>query len=209
VTPWLISPAHVRDCLDTGLDTREVLVAVHLAAFFNYLTRVADATGIELDYASPLPSFIPDRGRPPATRPAPRHWPSAIPWIPATEELPDVNEAWSAWRAYRLSGWASLAEDEREMLATVAAAECCDTADCSMPTMPDDRRSRRMQGFARKLSRAPWQTEPCDLASLRQEGLEDVDLLQLISVVAGQNADSRLRFGLAAARAARRGEARD
>ena len=30
---------------------------------FNYLTRVADASGIEFDYPAPLPAFQPERGQ--------------------------------------------------------------------------------------------------------------------------------------------------
>ena len=36
---------------------------------FDYFTRVADASGIEFDYASPLPAFEPDSCQVPSARP--------------------------------------------------------------------------------------------------------------------------------------------
>lgn len=207
MTPWLLGRTHVRACLDSGLGARAVLIAVHLSAFFNYLTRMADATGIEVDYDSPLPKLAPDRARRPATRPNARDWPTATSRELAVDQLPDASKAWTAWRTYRLRGSASLPEAERIMVAHVSAVECCDAADLRVRTMPHDRRSVLLQNFARKLSRAPWQMDSWDVELLRADGLQDVDLLSVISVVAGQNADSRLRFGLAAARAASQNEA--
>jgi hypothetical protein len=51
----------------------------------------------------------------------------------------------------------------------------------------------------RALTLLPWRMGPDDAAGLRAEGWDDAAILQVIAVVAGQNADSRLRFGLIAA----------
>ncbi|MGH3205861.1 MAG: hypothetical protein ACRDP5_27980, partial [Streptosporangiaceae bacterium] len=53
-------------------------------------------------------------------------------------------------------------------------------------------------GFARKLSREPWRMGPEDLESLRSLGYSERAVLHVISVVAHQNADSRLVLGLGA-----------
>ncbi len=57
----------------------------------------------------------------------------------------------------------------------------------------------RLIAFARKLSRVPWQMTEADLAGLRELGYPEPAVLHMISVVAQQNADSRLALGLAAA----------
>jgi hypothetical protein len=57
-----------------------------------------------------------------------------------------------------------------------------------------------LAGFARKLSREPWQMQAADLDKLRASGYCEIAVLQAISVAAHQNADSRLSAGLAAAR---------
>jgi len=53
-------------------------------------------------------------------------------------------------------------------------------------------------GFARKLSRQPWRMGEGDLERLRSLGYSDEAVLHVISVVAHQNADSRLVLGLGA-----------
>jgi uncharacterized protein YciW len=53
-------------------------------------------------------------------------------------------------------------------------------------------------GFARKLSRQPWRMEAGDLERLRASGYSEEAVLHVISVVAHQNADSRLVAGLRA-----------
>ena len=58
----------------------------------------------------------------------------------------------------------------------------------------------QLVGFARKLSREPWRMEAGDLDTLRAGGYSEQAVLHVISVVAHQNADSRLVIGLRASR---------
>ena len=51
--------------------------------------------------------------------------------------------------------------------------------------------------FAGKLSRQPWRMSPADLQALRNAGYPEPALLHAISVVALQNAESRLAMGYA------------
>ena len=48
-TPWLMRESDVRSLRAVGFDDLAILHIVRLAAFFNYLNRVADGLGIELD----------------------------------------------------------------------------------------------------------------------------------------------------------------
>jgi len=170
-------------------------------SMFNYFTRVADATGIEFDYLTPLPAFEPDlrqaavprpgrlvSSRPePGPRPRPRHQP--------------LRMAWESWRAYLLEADEPLSRRERRLLAAAAAEEAADWegAEALGELTSAEGRDDLLAGFARKLSRQPWRMEAGDLQTLRASGYSDEAVLHAISVVAHQNADSRLVAGLRAA----------
>lgn len=47
--PWTMRESDVRSLRAVGFDDLAILHIVQLASFFNYLNRVADALGIELD----------------------------------------------------------------------------------------------------------------------------------------------------------------
>ena len=49
--------------------------------------------------------------------------------------------------------------------------------------------------FARGLNRAPWRTSPAELQALRDTGCPEPAELHAISLVALQNAESRLAMG--------------
>jgi alkylhydroperoxidase family enzyme len=90
---------------------------------------------------------------------------------------------------------------ERRLLAVVAAEESTDWAGADALGGRDSvvDGDNRLIGFARKLSRQPWSMKGDDLAELRAAGYSEEALLHVISVVAHQNADSRLATGLGAA----------
>ncbi len=82
----------------------------------------------------------------------------------------------------------------------MAAEEAADWAGAEIlsglsPLRTDD----QLGEFARKLSREPWRMEADDLERLRAAGYSEPAVLHVISVVAHQNADSRLVAGLRAA----------
>jgi alkylhydroperoxidase family enzyme len=58
------TPRHWPSCRETtglhGLDEQQIEASISVISMFNYFTRVADATGIEFDYKTPLPAFEPD-----------------------------------------------------------------------------------------------------------------------------------------------------
>src|SRR5207237_9847217 len=67
--PWALTREAVEDAARQGLDDEQVEAAVGVISMFNYFTRVADATGIEFDYLTPLPAFEPDLRQVTAPRP--------------------------------------------------------------------------------------------------------------------------------------------
>jgi hypothetical protein len=153
-----------------------------------------------LDYRSPLPEFTPDVCRLPAARPEPASWP-AVGAAPRTfTRHPELAAAWQRWRGYVFGAAGPLSRRERRLLAAAAAAECCDgwQARELADSDPVSGAEAVLVAFARKLSSRPWQMAATDLAGLRDAGYPEPALLHAISVVALQNAESRLAFGLAA-----------
>jgi alkylhydroperoxidase family enzyme len=196
--PWTLTPAVVAELSRRGLDEKQVETAVGVVSMFNYFTRVADATGIEFDYETPLPAFQPDlsqdtaprpdrpgaSGQPEGTRPRPQY--------------PRLRDAWETWRTYELETDEPISRRERRLLATVAAEEATDWEGVRLLGGPADGDERLIE-FARKLSRQPWRMVAGDLERLRAAGYSEVAILHVISVVAHQNADSRLAIGLSIA----------
>jgi len=187
--PWSITPEFGAELAAQGLGAEAVQAATGVTAMFNYLTRVADATGIEFDYRSPLPEFQPDRGREPVPRPDRAAWPVVA--------FPEMTDAWQQWHGYVFDSDTPLARRERRLLAAAAAQECCDRAraDELADYTPHDDRELLLVAFARKLSREPWRMVPADLQALRDARYPEPALLHAISVVALQNAESRLAMG--------------
>jgi len=46
-TPAKMTEADVQGLRDAGLDDKEILSVIHVAGYFNYLNRLADAVGID------------------------------------------------------------------------------------------------------------------------------------------------------------------
>jgi alkylhydroperoxidase family enzyme len=191
----------VEDVRRQGLDEEQVEAAVCVISMFNYFTRVADATGIEFDYQTPLPAFEPDLRQ--ATVPRPARSVSSRPPAgsrprPARQQL---RAAWESWRAYVLEADEPLSRPERRLLARIAAEESADWegAEALGGLQSLEGGEEELAGFARKLSRQPWRMEAADLGRLRASGYREEAVLHVISVVAHQNADSRLVAGLGAA----------
>jgi alkylhydroperoxidase family enzyme len=199
--PWALTAEAVRDAARQGLDEQQIEAAVGVISMFNYFTRVADATGIEFDYQTPLPAFEPDLRQ--ATAPRPDRSASAgrLAGPRRRPGHPQLQAAWDTWRTYELETDEPLSQRERRLLASVAAEEATDWAGAealgARASGADG--NDRLVAFARKLSREPWRMQAADLEGLRASGYSEVAVLHVISVVAHQNADSRLAIGLAAA----------
>lgn len=189
-----------------GLSGTAALQAVTIIARFNYLTRVADGTGIEADYGGTLPTFrrSPRRtgddagGREPG--PAALAGIDSAPWQVALRSLgDDVAERYAALQGYVLGRESPLSADVRSRLALVAAEAAGDDAWIAelagTGPVPVD---GPVLDYAEKLAVRPGEMTGDDLESLRALGLDDRTILDVISVVAFAAAHARLRIGLTA-----------
>ena len=192
--PWTVGPADIRELAAAGLSRTSIGIVIGLVALFNYLTRVADGTGIEADYGGELPEFVYRGVTESADRPAPAEWPPVEESIQPLSLLPDVHAAWSRWREYLLEGPGPLPGPTRHRLQLIAARDACDGAVADAAgSIPET-----LSSFAQKLSRTPWLVTSSDVDGLRSIGMDDLAILHAIAVVAYQSAESRLRIGLAA-----------
>jgi uncharacterized protein YciW len=201
--PWALTREAVEGLSDHGLDEEQIEAAIGVISMFNYFTRVADATGIEFDYTTPLPAFTPDLRQVTASRPgrSVSSRPAAGPRPRLRPRQPKLQRAWESWRTYVMEADEPLSRPERRLLASVAAEETTDWEGAEALSEPGSAEGSDdvLAGFARKLSRQPWRMHGEDLESLRASGYSEVAVLHAISVVSHQNADSRLVVGLRAA----------
>jgi len=190
----------VGDARRQGLDEEQIEAAIGVISMFNYFTRVADATGIEFDYPTELPAFEPDVCQVTAPRPDRSVSVSRLAGDRRRPRPGGLQAAWESWRAYVLEADEPVSRRERRLLAAVAAEEAADWegADALNGFKSASDADDQLIGFARKLSRQPWRMEEGDLKRLRSLGYSEDALLHVISVVAHQNADSRLVLGLGA-----------
>jgi alkylhydroperoxidase family enzyme len=210
--PWAVTGDEMAQVRRQVADEQQLEIAVAVIAMFNYFTRVADATGIDFDYQTPLPAFKRDRDQVSATRPvAPRM--AAAAGTDRTDAAGEagatgrlalghdgLRSAWASWREYLRDGAGPLGRPDRMLLARVAAEQAGDWASVEALGSAAEDTGHVLAGFARKLSREPWQMEAADLGNLRASGYSEIAILHAISVTAQQNAESRLSAGLAAAR---------
>jgi uncharacterized protein YciW len=202
--PWAIGPTDIRRLSEVGFSRTSIVLVIGLVAMFNYLTRVADGTGIEADYGTDLPQFVYRGVTESARRPEPAEWPPVDDSIQLLSQLTGVHETWCRWRDYVLESPSPIPKATRRQLRTIAARNACDgainpadNADSndawSAPGSND-----ALSDFAEKLSRTPWLMASSDIDALRSIGMNDLSVLHVIAVVAYQSAESRLRVGLSA-----------
>jgi uncharacterized protein YciW len=198
--PWTIGPDDIRQLSTVGVSRTSAVLVIGLVALFNYLTRVADGTGIEADYESELPRFVYRGVTESVRRPEPAEWPPVDGSIELLSLLPDVAAAWDRWRDYVLESPSPIPTATRDQLRVIAARSACDAA-VAPPDQAENAGSQPadpLPGFAEKLSRTPWLMAASDVDALRSMGMDDLSILHVIAVVAYQSAESRLRMGLSA-----------
>ncbi|MDI1451005.1 hypothetical protein [Polyangium sp. 6x1] len=200
--PWSIDAADLDRLRAVGVSEDGVEQAICVASFFNYYTRVADGTGIEFDYDSPLPRLSIDPTREPLPRPPPSDWNPAVDGsrVPVFPRRAFAQPLLEEWHAYHFERDAQLSRRERRILARAAAAELCDAGAVARheDASPRDPREQALAAYATKLTRTPWAVGAADAATLRAHGLDDPAILAAITLVAHQNTFSRMHHGLAA-----------
>jgi alkylhydroperoxidase family enzyme len=181
-----------------GLSERGVAQAAAVIAFFNYVTRCADALGLELDYESALERLRIDANRPARARGVARPALDRPADRPGLSLLPRVSAAWREWRTYLFERDRPLSRAERAAVAC-AVADALGDAPSSAALRPIANAGGRIEAalpYAVKLTLRQWSATRDDLDALRAAGMDDAALLDLVSVIASQNAFSRLELAV-------------
>lgn len=208
--PWAVDAddiQHLQHLQKDGLSEAEIEQAILVVAFFNYFPRVADATGIEFDYESPLPRLVADSNRDALPRIPVADWNLAVDGstLPLFAHAPQITELLTPWRVLHMEREAPMKPSTRRLLVRIVTQELCDAA--AVRHWPDGRPTNDNEvllvAFARKLTRTPWAMNEGDVFALRSAGLSDEAILGAITLIAHQNAISRMHHGLAAMRSER------
>ena len=173
--PWDLSRAHRARANTDGLDDDAILHVVLQAAYFGHLNRIADATGVPLDYEVQLAAEHADPSAP-ALPPAPRF----VTGRPAIDlsRRPTTQAALSEWRRYLIEKDAPLSRRQRTLIARWVAAA--------------------LQTLAETVTLAPWQLTDASFAALRDEGFDDAALFDVCATASSATMFSRIEVALAA-----------
>jgi alkylhydroperoxidase family enzyme len=197
-SPWVLEQGDITRAHDAGLDDATILHVILLSSFFGYLNRVADAVGIDLDYDVAVTPPPADPSTPPWQRPPRAAWPD-----PRTTRLfqitmrPGAVEALATWSAHVMDRHEPLTLAERLLISRVAAATVGD-ASLPPPEDPENARERAMVELTETIALAPWRLGAAALAPLRDAGLDDAAVFDVISVAAFANFSSRVDVALTA-----------
>lgn len=200
--PWAVDGEDVARLRKQNISDAAIEHAILVTAFFNYFPRVADGTGVEFDYDSPLPRIDVDKTREALPRIPVEDWNSTVngAMLPKFVHAPFVEAKLAPWRALHLEREAPLGTATRAVITQAAAAELCDHAavDHWKDVKPQHDPDEHLADFARKLTKTPWAMDAGDVERLRADGLSDEAILGAVTLVAYQNAISRMHHGLAA-----------
>jgi alkylhydroperoxidase family enzyme len=193
--PWDLSRAHRARANTDGLDDDAILHVVLQAAYFGHLNRIADATGVPLDYEVQLAAEHADPSAP-ALPPAPRF----VTGRPAIDlsRRPTTQAALSEWRRYLIEKDAPLSRRQRTLIARWVATWLGDGGISSPIDVTANRLDAALQTLAETVTLAPWQLTDASFAALRDEGFDDAALFDVCATASSATMFSRIEVALAA-----------
>jgi alkylhydroperoxidase family enzyme len=199
--PWTLERADLSRARAVGLADDVVLGLIALSAVFNYLNRMADAVGIELDYDVLIqpPPAVPET--PALARPEPSAWPD--PDAPRPLELsrkPALAAVLADCRTYIMERDAPLSIPERQVIARAVAERLGDAATVRrlMDIKPRTEVDRALERFADVATLAPWRLGHQTFEILRAALGSELAAFDAIAVTSFANLSSRLDVALAA-----------
>lgn len=193
--PWTLSPMHRERAHDVGLEDDDILHAIMLSSHVGHMNRIADATGISLEYDVEIKPPLAD----PST-PALAAAPVAIIGRPAIDPTrrPAAVTAFAAWRSYMYERDAPLSRRQRTVIARWVAHWLGDAS----ISPPDDLTINPLDDALRELAQvvtlSPWTLSDATFAGLRRVGFDDAALFDACTVASSMTVFSRMTVALAA-----------
>jgi alkylhydroperoxidase family enzyme len=199
--PWTLERGDLARARAAGLSDDLVLTVIALSTVFNYLNRMADSVGIELDYDVLIrpPAAVPET--PAMARAELSAWPD--PDAPQPLELsrkPALAAALADCRTYVMERDAPLSIPQRQVIARAVAERLGDAATVRrlIHVEPRTEVDRALERFADVATLAPWRLGAETFELLRAALGAELAAFDAISVTAFANLASRLDVALAA-----------
>jgi alkylhydroperoxidase family enzyme len=195
VAPWTLTRDHLARAHSAGLSDEDVLHVVALSSYFGHLNRVADVTGVPLDYNVQLSVPSPD-----PTVPA---WPSAPQLLtgrPAIEltRRPATAAALAEWRNYIFYRDTQVTRRQRTLLARWVATWLGDGGISSPTDLTVNPHDEALRVFAELVTLRPWAIGEAELAPLRAAGFDDAAIFDATATVTSAGVFSRIEVALMA-----------
>lgn len=194
--PWTLTRSHVSRAHSASLSDEDILHIVALASYFGHLNRIADVTGVPLDYEVTLAV--------PATDPAVPPWPAAPAPIttgrPAIDlaRRPATQAALAEWRKYIFYRDTPITRRQRTLLARWVAAWLGDGGISPPNDLTANPNDDALRGYAELVTLAPWKIGDAQLAALRAVGLDDRGIFDVTATITSAGVFSRIEVALAA-----------
>lgn len=193
--PWNLSRDHLARAMSAGLSEEDVLQLVLLDAFFGHLNRIADATGVSLDYDVKL--------EPPATDPNVPPWrtsPQAITNRPAIDiaRRPATAAALSDWQRYVFYRDTPLTRRQRTLIARWVATWLGDGGISPPTDLTINPLDDALREVSELVTLAPWRLTDETYAPLRAAGFDDAAIFDVCATASTAGVFSRIEVALRA-----------
>jgi alkylhydroperoxidase family enzyme len=193
--PWQLTRDHMTRAMAAGLSEEDILHVVLIDALFGHLNRIADATGVPLDYDVKL--------RPPAIDPSVPPWPSAP--KPMTQRSaidlarrPATAAALSEWRNYVFHRDEPITRRQRTLIARWVATWLGDGGISPPTDLTVNPLDDALRTVAEVVTLAPWRLSDATYAPLRAVGFDEAAIFDVCVTASTAGVFSRIEVALAA-----------
>lgn len=192
--PWTLSRKHLSRAHGAGLGDEDVLHVVALASYFGHLNRIADATGVTLDY---------NVKHMPAIDPSVEPWPIAPTTLvgrPALElaRRPHTAAALAEWRSYVFYRDSPLTRRQRTLIARWVATWLGDGGISPPTDLTVNPLDDALRSVAEVVTLAPWRITDETYEPLRAAGFDDAGIFDVCATATSAGVFSRIEVSLAA-----------
>ncbi|HUS32867.1 MAG TPA: hypothetical protein VMZ53_30405 [Kofleriaceae bacterium] len=193
--PWTLSRSVLGRAHSAGLSDEDVLHVVLLSSYFGHLNRIADATGVPLDYNVKLEV--------PATDPACPPWPAAPSLIAGRHAIDIARRAATAtalsdWRTYIFYRDAPLTRRQRTLIARWVATWLGDGGISPPTDLTVNPIDDHLRAVAEVVTLAPWKITDATFAPLRESGFDDAGIFDVCATATSAGVFSRIEVALVA-----------
>ena len=193
--PWTLARTLLNRAHSAGLSNDDVLHVILLASYFGHLNRIADATGVALDYDVQLAVPPIDPSCPP--------WPTAPDLVAGRAAIdvanrPATANALSDWRSYIFYRDNPLSRRQRTLIARWVATWLGDGTISPPTDLTVNPLDDHLRTVAEVITLAPWKITDETYAPLRDSGFDDAMIFDVCATATSAGVFSRIEVALAA-----------